>query len=43
MWSLEFLKAINNPKKHAKTAKQKKAVKDFREKTGFTIDVNKNK
>lgn len=44
MWPIEVIRAINNPKK-AKTAKQRRLIKEFRETVGFTIkcDTPKHK
>lgn len=41
MWSIEVIKVINDPKKYAKTKKQKKQVEQFRERTGFNIALDK--
>jgi hypothetical protein len=41
LWPIEVIKAINEPKKYAKTKKQTQAIEKFREVTGFTIRVDK--
>lgn len=43
MWPIEVIKVINDPKKYAKTDKQRDQVKKLREQTGFTIELDKPK
>lgn len=39
MYPIEVIRVINNPKKYAKTAKQKKAVDQLRQIVGYTLKM----
>ena len=37
MWPIEVIKVVNDPKKHAKTEKQKESVERFRSRIGAEV------
>ena len=43
MWPIEVIRAMNDPEKYAKTEEQKKKLKDMRNSTGFSLNMQVKK